>query len=149
MKVYLSGPITGKVDGNREVFASTKKILENHGWKVINPYDTNPAEEEAEEAANRAAGKFYSSSYWRLLAKDVATIGEVEGIVFLSGWEDSKGARLEAYVGILKGLPIWEYLDVLDTGEVQLEELKHAYIAGICAAQWCPKEILIKLGLAA
>lgn len=147
MKIYLSGPITGQVDGNREAFATSKKILELRGWEVINPYDTNPAEEEAEEAANRAAGNLYSEAYWKLLAKDVTTIGKVEGIIFLPGWENSKGARLEAYVGILRGLPVWQYLYVPDTDEVHLEELKHNYVAGVCAAQWASKEMLRKIGL--
>jgi len=149
MKVYLSGPITGKEDGNKAVFAGCKKALEQAGWEVITPYDTNPPEQEAAEEANREAGKLYTESYWKLLSKDVLTVSEVEGIIFLPEWEKSTGARVEAYIGLVRGLPIWDFEDILDTGEVQLTELKPSYVAGICVGQWVPIETLRKYGLAA
>jgi hypothetical protein len=35
----------------------------------------------------------------------------IQGIVFLPNWQNSKGAKLEAFVGLLQGFKFWEYED--------------------------------------
>ena len=136
MKFYLTGPITGYENGNKVAFETAAKNLRSRGYEVISPLELNTPEEEKE-----ALEKHYGEMYWKLLARDMVVISTVNGIIFLPGWEDSKGARLEAYTGLLNNHPFFEYHDE------DLEELPHKYIAGVCAAQWVPKEILKKLGL--
>jgi hypothetical protein len=119
-----------------------KKQLTLQEWEAISPYDDNDPKEEEE-----ALAVHYGDMYWKLLAEDILKLSKVSGIVFLSGWENSKGARLEAYVGLLRGIPMWEYMELGEVQEVQLDELSPAYVAGVCAAQFAPREALIKLGL--
>ena len=38
-KIYLAGPITGHVDGNRKIFGHAKKLVEAMGYAAINPHD--------------------------------------------------------------------------------------------------------------
>lgn len=70
----------------------------------------------------------------------------VKGVIFLPGWERSRGARLEAYIGLLNGFPMWSYYE--DPSEA-LKELTHPFVAGVCAAQWVPDSVLKQVGLIA
>jgi len=144
MKVYISGPITGYEEGNRPAFDLAKKALAAQGYEVITPMEDETPEQTAAQAAEG-----YGQIYWNLIAKDVLALSKAEGIVFLWKWEQSRGARLEAYIGLLHGKPMWQIEGILDTGEVQLAELTHPYVAGVCAAQWADKEMLKRIGLAA
>ncbi|MCH8242344.1 MAG: DUF4406 domain-containing protein, partial [Planctomycetes bacterium] len=46
------------------------------------------------------------------LARDVKLIADVcSGIIFLDGWEKSRGARLEAFVGVLNKADFARYID--------------------------------------
>lgn len=140
MRVYISGPITGYENGNRPAFYEAKESLVNMGYEVVVPFDNNTNDEESEVIGDNTSNK-----YWDILIKDIRSLLKVQGIVFIPEWETSKGARVEAYIGLINGLPMWEFHD--NNTEVYLEELKHSYVAGVCAAQWAPRETLIQLGL--
>lgn len=142
IKVYISGPITGYEEGNRPAFYEAKELLVKRGYEVILPFDGHSIEEEI-----AALQDSYGEHYWKVIGQDILALSKAEGIIFLSGWEKSKGARLEAYIGLLNGLPMWQL--ITDEVDVELEELPHPLVAGVCAAQWVPKELLQKVGLAA
>lgn len=42
MKVYVSGPIKGQVDGNRPAFRHACTWLEDRGHATVNPHDLIP-----------------------------------------------------------------------------------------------------------
>jgi hypothetical protein len=92
-------------------------------------------------------GKTEEGRTWgEYLADDVKLVADhVAGLIFIDGWEKSRGARLEAYVGLLCGRPMWFY----DVDAGGLEVLPPALVAGVCAAQWVPEATLKQLGLAA
>lgn len=46
MKVYIAGPIAGRVNGNREAFAQRAKELIAAGHELINPWDIPPGPHE-------------------------------------------------------------------------------------------------------
>jgi hypothetical protein len=103
---YLAGPMTGYPQFNFPAFESACKALREQGYNVISPHELDP-DEVKEEALASPDGKLYDGkiaghTFGDLLSKDVKVVADhVQGIIFLPGWHASKGARLEAFVGLL------------------------------------------------
>lgn len=107
MKLYLAGPMTGYPQFNFPLFHSAAADLRARGLDIHSPaeHDT-PAVQAAAIASTDgsldANGKIAGETWGDILAKDVKVVADqVDGIVFLPFWENSKGARLEAYVALL------------------------------------------------
>ena len=105
MKWYLAGPMSGIKQFNIPAFDEATEKLRSHGYDI-----TSPAELDSPEV--RAAGLASATGDHRdvdaietwgdMLARDVKIIAdEMDGIIFLPGWSESQGARLEAYVALL------------------------------------------------
>ena len=81
-KVYISGPISGKKDGNQSAFyAAAIKIIEEGAFPV-NPHDVThflPP----------------GSSWVAYMKADIPALCEADEIYMLRGWWRSRGARLE------------------------------------------------------
>lgn len=75
--VYLSGPITG-VPNYWETFEKAEDFLTSLGWTVLSP-------------AKHPQG-LTNEQYMRI---DFAMIDVADVVLFLPGWEDSRGASLE------------------------------------------------------
>lgn len=117
MKYYLAGPMTGIPQFNFPAFDEAAARLRRYGFEVISPHEQDsPAVQEA--ARNSPDGKLDSNdriageSWGQILARDVRLVADdVDGIVFLPGWEKSRGARLEAFVGLLCSKQFALYID--------------------------------------
>ena len=82
MKVYISGPITGK-ENYMERFRDAQKHLEEKGLAVVNPAFTNatlPAQE---------------TSYEDYMKISFTLLDICDAIYMLEGWQWSRGARRE------------------------------------------------------
>ena len=86
MTVYISGPMSGIPDLNREAFATTAEILRERGHSVINPHDLSP-----ERLPDESDCDFYE----RCMQADLAALATCDSIQLLPGWEASKGACRE------------------------------------------------------
>ena len=81
MKVYISLPITGhdieEVEA-RCIFA--KSVLKKKGHTPVSPLDVsdNP-----------------DASYAEHMGRDISALLECDAVVFLDGWQESKGCALE------------------------------------------------------
>lgn len=82
MKIYISGPITGKPDLNREAFARALALIHAAGHEPVNPHHINA------DLGENAPWEEY-------LKRDIAELVTCDAIMLLPGWQDSKGARLE------------------------------------------------------
>ena len=80
-RIYISGPMTGYPGCNFAAFHDAAERLARAGWQVFNP---------AENFGGRT--DLPREAYLRL---DLAMLAQCEAIAMLSGWEDSRGARLE------------------------------------------------------
>lgn len=141
--------MSGIAMDNIPAFLDAQKVLNNMGYEAVLPKDMedDAAVVAVLEGKQETLLGTKGMSWGQALSGDIPIVADqVQGIVFLPNWEKSRGARLEAYTGLLCNLPMWEYLEVTPL-EIQLEELKHAYVAGVCAAQWIPKKILEEMGL--
>ena len=85
--LYLSGPMTGRKDFNRPAFDRAAKKLREQGYAVINP------------------AELPKGWTWRkYMARAKRDLAKADGIAFLPGYLDSRGAQLEARWATRMGL---------------------------------------------
>lgn len=99
--VYIAGPMSGLKGWNYENFYRVEEKLRSLGLNVLNP------------ASNPKNPELHS---WQEFMRDaINMVLRADGIVFLEGWEQSRGARLEMTIGQALGLAILdEDLDALE-----------------------------------
>lgn len=101
MKVYVSGPITGIPDLNRDAFAAAAAALKAHGLEPLNPHDVVPNSDTA--------------TWEQCLRADITSlVQECDGIALLDGWETSRGSKLEVHIGMalhMKVQPLQSWLE--------------------------------------
>lgn len=88
MRVMISQPMRGKT--NEQIKQEREELvrqLEAQGYEVV---DTVFAEETPKDCDTAL---FY-------LSKSIEAIGKVDGLVFMSGWENARGCRIEHQVAI-------------------------------------------------
>lgn len=96
MRVYLSGPMSGKPNDNYDLFNTWAKFLREAGHIVLNPA------ENFDGAHNHPDGR---PAYMRI---DFEHVLNAEGIALLPGWNKSLGSCSEVLLGAQLGLPIYE-----------------------------------------
>jgi nucleoside 2-deoxyribosyltransferase len=84
MKVYISGPITG-VDDFEKNFQEAEDLLRKRGLEVVNPVKIG-------EALEKDGLKLEYEDYMRA---DIAELMKCDAIYMLDGSEDSEGACCE------------------------------------------------------
>lgn len=85
-KLYLAGPMSGLPNYNYPAFNRSQFILEAAGYEVINPTSIGQHEGWTHDDYLRAA---------------LALMLQADAVALLPGWENSKGAALEAEVSRL------------------------------------------------
>ena len=130
MRVYISGPMTGKPDLSRSAFDAAAERLREQGHFVINPHDLPYTFGSAEELAesfrlyyditldygvdfieNRLAAKDIMdrvSLARSVMDADLAAVRSCDAICLLKGWESSRGARRELAEALSHGLEIMQ-----------------------------------------
>lgn len=86
MKIMISQPMRGKT--NEEIRLERESLieqLESKGYVVIDTIISEEAPKDINEAI------FY-------LAKSIEFIGKVDGVVFMTGWENARGCKIEHQV---------------------------------------------------
>jgi Domain of unknown function (DUF4406) len=94
-KVYISGPISERPNGNREAFETAADHLKGAGYEPVNPHDVDPVH--TGPCFGRAVvTEFGTHGYACHLIADLWALADCEWIFFLADWENSPGARVEA-----------------------------------------------------
>ena len=94
-KIYIAGPMSGLPNHNYPKFLSVEADLRDMGYKNI----LNPA-----HIANGDTGKIYS--YY--IRESLNLIKDANAVVFLNGWQKSKGAQLEYHCSTLMDLKTFD-----------------------------------------
>ena len=126
-RIYLAGPMSGLPQFNFPAFYAAAEALRACGYDVVSPAELDDAEDAGAAMASEDGNPAHATRSWGdFLAPDVKLLADgverdiqpepssedatarvrlpIDGIVFLPGWEKSKGAKLEAFVGVLAGL---------------------------------------------
>ena len=93
MKIYISGPMTGHKNFNRDAFNKEASRLESHGHVVLNP-------------ATLPSGL----SQREYMDIDLAMLRAADAILVLPGWQGSAGATTEYHYAYKLELPVYTTL---------------------------------------
>ena len=93
---YLAGPMSGYPDFNRPAFHEAAARLRAQGHIVVNPAEIRGDEDWEWDDWMRAA---------------LHCLLGCHAVVFLPGWEFSRGARLERVIAEVLGMLMFEYRD--------------------------------------
>jgi hypothetical protein len=97
--VYVSGPITGKPDGNRPAFDQAATKLKASGCVVVNPHEVF-----TEQVPTQASEM---EAYWqRAMRRDIKALVDCTHILMLPGWSNSRGAKLEKHIAEALGMQV-------------------------------------------
>lgn len=108
MKVYISGPITGIPNSNREAFSEAEETLRRAGYEPVNPQKVDHTHEgpcrgaDVPDVAHRPEPPEHR--YGCYLKADILALMDCDAIVFLEGWQFSRGARTEGSVAGALGI---------------------------------------------
>lgn len=81
MRIYLSIPVTGMdLKKQKEKADRIKFLLSKKGYEVVNPFDIY-------------VGK--NPGYFDYISYDIRALSECDAAFFCTGWQYSKGCRLE------------------------------------------------------
>ena len=121
MRIYISGPMTGITNCNKEAFAKEAELWRSRGHFVINPHDLTSvfgSVQEIADAYNHVYGMFpvdttnEKKAMTRLVQSvmdaDLAALRSCDMIVLLHGWRSSRGAKAELAEAIKCGLTVEE-----------------------------------------
>ena len=133
-KFYLAGPMSGYAQFNFPLFYKVATELRERGYDIVSPAELDDAEDKGVAMASpdgnpdnrdHMGGKTWAD----FLARDVKLIADqVKGIVFLPNWQASRGARLEAFVGLLhKGPKRFKFFQYMDGELVRLDRNEVLY----------------------
>lgn len=98
LHIYISGPMSGLKNFNYESFHEAAKVLRQLGYKV-----TNPAEQ-----------KVPGGDWTDYMRHDIALMMNVDCVVVLPGWRNSRGASLEVYLAKELQMPVYEFSSFLE-----------------------------------
>lgn len=90
MRVYISGPMTGRPDNNIDEFNEAEDLLLKAGYWVLNPTSNGLSD---------------SASYEDHMRADLRMLSVADALAFLPDWEKSRGARLEIEVAHALNIP--------------------------------------------
>lgn len=105
MRIYLSGPITGKKNFI-EVFTAAQDILEEMGYEVVNP-------------SNLCMVMNKSASWEDFMVIDQELIRMCDVLVQLPGWKKSLGCQREYGMALERNMIILEFEDFVKRGEAK------------------------------
>ena len=126
---YLAGPMSGYPKFNFPAFHAAAEALREKGFEIISPAEMDAESDVAEKAMQSESGNLVDAgikqTWGDLLGRDVKLIadGGLAGIIFLPGWHRSRGARLEAYVGVLCDLEFYAYTTDFGAEEITTHEV--------------------------
>lgn len=124
LSYYLTGPMTGVPANNIPAFDDAAMFLRDKLQLTI----VSPAELDDPEIRRLSLLDLPVPQTWGdFLARDVKLIADtdISGMIMMPGWERSRGARLEAYVGILKRSTLIDFVFYLYPS---LERVSVSYI---------------------
>ena len=104
--VYIAGPMSGIKDYNFPAFFKAQRRWAKEGHLVFNPA-AQPGESEITKLPDDQVQDMFPT----LIRRDIALILQCSAIAVLPGWINSRGAKFEAHLACVLGLPIFRSND--------------------------------------
>lgn len=98
MKLYLAGPMSGLPDHNFPAFNQEAARLRALGYEVVNPAELN---------LDVDLVRSPEAVWLACMRKDIHELVECDGIALMSGWSQSRGAKLEQQIAEGLGLQVF------------------------------------------
>jgi hypothetical protein len=115
IRVYLAGPMRGRVGYNFHAFEAGAAELRQLNYDVI-----SPAEHDLELGFDPALDVDQQEFDLRAaLLWDLQQVLAADGVVTLAGWAHSTGALAEVATARAAGIPVFELAEILD-GQTQV-----------------------------
>ena len=116
-KIYLAGPMSGLPDLNYPAFNDLAARLRAQGHRVENPAENHPP---------------HCQSWLGYMRLAVAQLATCDTVVMLTGWERSRGAKVEYQLAVGLGLCVVDASLVRHIGEKPAQEVR--VLAPFCRA---------------
>jgi hypothetical protein len=121
MIVYLSGPITGMRDNNRRGFEKAHgKIIDalqnTKVWdtlKIINPMAITAEVNDCFDQINKNHHQKIKPQWGDYMKACIPALCTATHVLFIKGWQKSKGATLERHIAESLGIPCAETVEEL------------------------------------
>lgn len=165
--LYVAGPMSNLPQFNFPLFEAVSVALREDGYTIVSPHECD-SEETRVAAWASPDGKYTDTvgneTWGDCLARDVKMLADgvrsnvrdednaagetvevveylkIDGIAFLPNWEKSRGARLEAFVGLLTGKSFYvvnHFPEAEDMrGEFTLTEVTPHWVQHMLALDW-------------
>lgn len=88
--IYIAGPISGMLEGNKAAFMEAEYALTSAGYTVLNP--------------RRLPVGMQAGRYMPIC---LAMVQQSDMVALLPGWEKSRGAQIEKGLALYQGIPVW------------------------------------------
>lgn len=90
LRIYISGPMTGKPDLNFPAFHAAADLLRKQGYDPVNPVELNVEQ----------------GDWHACMRNDIKALCDCDALALLPGWQESQGAHLELHIAHRLGLQI-------------------------------------------
>lgn len=97
-RIYISGPITGMPGKNALAFDAASLRLLSLGYDVVNPIDLCPDPD---------------ATWAECMRIDIAALVTCNAVALLPGWQQSRGAQLEAHIARQLGMRVMVASEVI------------------------------------
>lgn len=162
--LYVAGPMSGLPQFNFPLFDAVAESLRDDGYTIVSPHECDSEETRRMAWASPDGAPTGGGESWGVcLARDVKMLADgvdvraptpaddpvqayetltIDGIAFLPNWDRSKGARLEAFVGLLTGKEFYTVQFLRDdeadpkSGEFVLSGVTDEWVQHMLAAPW-------------
>ena len=104
MRIYISGPMSGLENLNRDEFSRMASLLQAKGHEPVNPHDIIPTRR-IQMTAGYIEEPIKDPKYLDYLKADIAVLMTCDAYVLLDGWRDSNGSRIEKGLADDLGIP--------------------------------------------
>ena len=92
MRVYISGPITGRPDGNRTEFEIAEASIRHLHHEPVNP---------------QTLAHDHGKTWAEYMKVDLAALMTCDAVLALDGWQFSRGAKIEVGLAVELGIPVY------------------------------------------
>lgn len=125
---YVAGPISNVKNYNREAFKAVENYLNANGYSCYNPneYEVNFSKALEQVESNNLISETFpeevmtlhwmsipikvtkESAVWQEAMREaVSLLLKCKAVVFLPGWQESRGAQIEYRLSLWLGMPVF------------------------------------------